>query len=160
MVALSRAMRNSDTAEIRRLNVFMNGPRVIWGRMPSLTLSLFILFTDRFETYGKESAPIPGAISWIADNLVNQTIWMCFPKEVNDWNFRSATTFWEIVGKSWWIFIVSIRLDSWTYILLAKYLSRANGGVAAHRWFEGGMDDVGADSSLGTRENDLEEDRY
>jgi len=70
MVALSRAMRNSDTAEIRRLNVFMNGPRVIWGRMPSLTLSLFILFTDRFETYGKESAPIPGAISWIADKLI------------------------------------------------------------------------------------------
>ena len=45
-------------------------------------------------------------------------------------------------------------------MLLAKYLSRANCGVAAHRWFEGGMDDVGADSSLGTRENDLEEDRY
>merc|ERR1719350_2744734 len=38
--------------------------------MPSLTLSLFILFTDRFETYGKESAPIPGAISWIADKLI------------------------------------------------------------------------------------------
>ena len=45
-------------------------------------------------------------------------------------------------------------------MLLTKYLSRANCGVAAHRWFEGGMDDVGADSSLGTRENDLEEDRY
>ena len=76
MFALWRAMWNLDTDEIRRLNVLMNGPRVIWGRMPSLTLSLFILFTDRVETYGKESTPIPGAISWIADKLVNRTFSM------------------------------------------------------------------------------------
>ena len=70
-------MRNEDTAEIQKLNVLMNGPRVIWGRMPSLTLSLFILFTDRFDTYDQRNTEeIPWAISWVADKLVNQTIVM------------------------------------------------------------------------------------
>ena len=49
----------------------MNGPRVIWGRMPTLTLSLFILFTDRFDTsYKKKAEKIPGSISYFMDKLV------------------------------------------------------------------------------------------
>ena len=71
MVALWRAMWNRDTDEIRRLNVLMNGPRVIWGRMPSLTLSLFILFTDSVNSYEQDAVLIPGAISYFVDKLVS-----------------------------------------------------------------------------------------
>ena len=65
-------MWNHDTAEIRRLNVLMNGPRVIWGRMPSITLSLFILFTDHFDSYNQDAVHIPGSISYFLDKLVRE----------------------------------------------------------------------------------------
>ena len=82
MVALWRAVWNRDTDEIRRLNVLMNGPRVIWGRMPVLTLTLFILYTDRFENYEEDTVMIPGAISYFLDKLVNR--YHVFAREVKD----------------------------------------------------------------------------
>ena len=86
-------MRNEDTAEIQKLNVLMNGPRVIWGRMPSLTLSLFILFTDRVNSYEKDAVHIPGAISYFVDKLVSH--WDVFVV-ARDCNYRSAITFPEM----------------------------------------------------------------
>ena len=55
--------------ELPRLKVLMNGPRVIWGRMPSLTLSLFILFKEPFGP--NDAVEIPGSISYFVDKMVN-----------------------------------------------------------------------------------------
>ena len=82
MVAFWRAMLNLDMDEIPRLNVLMNGPRVIWGRMPSLTLSLFILFKDRFDTYKQDALYIPGSITYFLDKLVLKQLVYLFARGV------------------------------------------------------------------------------
>ena len=80
MVAFWRAMWNLDMDEIPRLNVLMNGPRVIWGRMPSFTLLLFILFKDRFDTYKQDTVGIPGSMAYFIDKLVSHW-YVCLPEE-------------------------------------------------------------------------------
>ena len=49
VTAFCRALRDKDLGEIPRLNILMNGPRVFCGRMPHLTLSLFIIFKERLS---------------------------------------------------------------------------------------------------------------
>ena len=53
-------------------------------------------------------------------------------------------------GQSLWISIVSKGRQLILNIHTFNQTFRPNGGVAVHRWFEGVMDDVGADGSLGT----------
>ena len=69
MVAFWRAAWNSNMGEIRRLNVEMNGPRVIWGRMTALTLSLFILFKEHNKDSEHETVQIIGSISYFVDKV-------------------------------------------------------------------------------------------
>ena len=71
IAAFYRAVRNDDMDELPRLNVLMNGPRVIWGRMPSLALSLFILFKEPLDSDDAVAVQIPGSISYIVDKMVN-----------------------------------------------------------------------------------------
>ena len=78
MVAFWRALWNLDMDEIPRLNVLMNGPRVIWGRMPSVAILLFILFKDRYDTYKQDAVHIPGSIAYFLDKLVSHCIGMFF----------------------------------------------------------------------------------
>ena len=69
MIAFWRAAWNSNMGEIRRLNVEMNGPRVIWGRMTALTLSLFILFKEHNQDSEHDTVQIIGSISYFVDKV-------------------------------------------------------------------------------------------
>ena len=74
MVAFWRAAWNSNMGEIRRLNVEMNGPRVIWGRMTALTLSLFILFKEHNKDSEHETVQIIGSISYFVDKVNREVL--------------------------------------------------------------------------------------